>query len=217
MSVTVSGPQTLAELWEQLGRVPLERIRIQPVPGLATTDDVLRLCQGDPKVLCELVDGVLVEKPMGHLESRLAAWLIVLLGRYLDENDVGVVSGADGPHRLKSGVVRLPDVAFTGYDRIPEGVRPDLPIPDWVPNLAVEIISPANTHAETRRKLQEYFEAGVETVWIVQPSTRSVIVFHALDQSTLISEHEHLDGGAVLPGFRLSVAEWFQRAMKISP
>ncbi len=54
--------ETLADLMERLGDVPLHRIRLHPFPGTATVADVLRLCDGEPKCLCELVDGVLVEK-----------------------------------------------------------------------------------------------------------------------------------------------------------
>ncbi len=215
MSVTLSTPETLAELLERLGGVPLDRIRMQPAPGTATPNDVLRLCEGEPKILCELVEGVLVEKPMGHFESRLAFWLIVALGKYLEDNDIGIAAGADGPHRLNSNLVRLPDVAFIGYDRIPEEAQPATPTPDWIPNLAVEIISTSNTDAEMDRKRREYFEAGVQLVWIVDPPTRTVRVFTAVDQFTTVTDGEQLDGGVVLPGFRLSVREWFERATKL--
>ena len=71
MSVTVPPAETLADLLKRLGDIPMVRIRMRPAPGTATADDVLRLCAAEPKRLCELVDGVLVEKPIGHLEARL--------------------------------------------------------------------------------------------------------------------------------------------------
>jgi Uma2 family endonuclease len=215
MSVSLSPPETFAELLERLGGIPLDRIRMQPAPGTATPDDVERLCKGDPKILCELVEGVLVEKPMGHLESRLAFWLIVAFGKYLEANDIGIATGADGPHRLSSGLVRLPDVAFISYDRIPEEAQAATPMPDWIPNLAVEIIRAGNTQAEMDRKRREYFEAGVQVVWIVDPPTRCVRVFTAADQCTVVTEDEQLDGGIILPGFQLSVHDWFERATKL--
>ena len=66
--------ETLADLQRRLGGVPLERIRCQPPPGAATEDDVLR-CLDSGRAICELVDGVLVEKATGFTESRLAAVL----------------------------------------------------------------------------------------------------------------------------------------------
>ncbi len=154
---------------------------------------------------------------MGHLEARLASWLGYLLAKHLTTNDIGIATGADGPHRLEPGQVRFPDVAFISYERIPDDAQNDHPLPDWVPNLAVEIISPGDTGAEMERKRREYFEAGVEFVWMVDPLNRSVQVFTSSDAFTLVTEDEVLNGGTVLPGFRLSVRDWFERATKLHP
>ena len=209
--------ETLADLMEQLGNVPLERIRLHPFPGTATVEDVLRLCDREPKRLCELIDGVLVEKVMGTPESRLAARLLQILQNYLDEHDLGILTGADGPLQILSDQVRFPDVAFIGYDRIPEGADPATPVPDWIPSLAVEILSPNNTKAEMTRKLRDYFEAGVELVWYVDPPTRTVRVYHSPETVTTLTEADDLDGEQLLPGFRLSIRDWFDRASRIRP
>src|SRR3712207_3727837 len=111
------GIETLADLHERLGRVPLSRIRCHPAPGTATEADVLVYPRGE-KRLCELVDGVLVEKPQGYYESLLAAWLIRFLGRFLDAHDPGMVLGADATLRLAPGLVRLPDVSFIAWERL---------------------------------------------------------------------------------------------------
>ena len=209
--------ETLADLMEQLGNVPLERIRLHPFPGTATVEDVLRLCDREPKRLCELVDGVLVEKVMGHQESRLAARLLQLLQNYLDEHDLGIAAGADGPHQILFDQVRFPDVAFIAYDRIPEGADPATPVPDWIPSLAVEVLSAGNTKAEMTRKLRDYFEAGVELVWYVDPSDRTVRVYHSPEAVVTLTEADDLDGEQLLPGFRLSIRDWFDRASRIRP
>ena len=209
--------ETLADLMEQLGNVPLERIRLHPFPGTATVEDVLRLCDREPKRLCELVDGVLVEKVMGHQESRLAARLLQLLQNYLDEHDLGIAAGADGPHQILFDQVRFPDVAFIAYDRIPEGADPATPVPDWIPSLAVEVLSAGNTKAEMARKLRDYFEAGVELVWYVDPSDRTVRVYHSPESVVTLTDADDLDGEQILPGFRLSIRDWFDRASRIRP
>jgi Uma2 family endonuclease len=209
--------ETLADLLDRLGNVPLERIRLHPFPGTGTVDDVIRLCDREPRKLCELVDGVLVEKVMGHQESRLAAWLIFVLQTYLNEFDLGIVSGADGPHQILFDQVRFPDVAFIPYDRIPEGADPATPVPTWIPALAVEVLSPGNTRKEMDRKLRDYFEAGVEIVWYVEPSDRTVRVYHSPDAVVELNESDDLVGEHLLPGFRLSIREWFDRASRLRP
>ena len=208
---------TLADLMDRIGNVPLNRVRLHPSPGTATVEDVLRLCDREPKCLCELVDGVLVEKVMGTPESRLAFRLGQMLQNYLDEHDLGILTGADGPLQILFDQVRFPDVAFIGYDRIPEGADPNTAVPDWIPTIAVEILSPSNTKGEMTRKLQDYFEAGVELVWYVDPPTRTVRVYHSPTDVATLTDQDELDGEQILPGFRLAIGNWFDRALRIRP
>jgi hypothetical protein len=79
----------LAELLERLGSVPLERIRMNPLPGTATEADVLVALEAPRKRICELIDGVLVEKAMGCGESMLATYLIVLLDGFVRPRNLG--------------------------------------------------------------------------------------------------------------------------------
>jgi Uma2 family endonuclease len=208
--------ETLADLLERLGGVPPERIRLHPAPGTATEADLLVDPLGQ-KRNCELVDGVLVEKPMGYYESLLAMILIQWLRNFLDESDLGITLGEAGPLRLAPGLVRLPDVSFISWDRFPNRVLPAQPIPDLAPHLAVEVLSEGNTEAEMERKLREYFAAGVRLVWYVEPETRIVRVYTDPTEVRILREDDTLDGGAVLPGFHLPIRDWFRRAGSRAP
>jgi len=216
MSTTIAaGPtvETLADLLERLGGVSPKRIRVPPAPGTATEADVLARLHGE-KRLCELVDGVLVEKPMGLYESILAGVLIQLIRNFLEEHDLGIVSGEAGTLRLAPGLVRIPDVAFISWERIPNEELPDEPIPALAPDLAVEVLSESNTEAEMERKLREYFGAGARLVWYLDPATRMARVYSSPTDVRLLQEDDTLDGEDVLPGFRLPVREWFERARR---
>jgi Uma2 family endonuclease len=217
ISTDLAQPETLAELMDRLGNVPLDRVRLHPLPGTATVADVLRLCDREPKRLCELIDGVLVEKVMGHEEARLATWLGIHLGKYLEEHDLGIVVGADGPHRIRPEQIRFPDLAFIAYGNIPEEADPHTAVPDWVPTLAVEVISKKNTKAELARKLRDYFEAGVELVWYVDPPTLTVRVYRSPHDFITLTDADTLDGENVLPGFHISIRDWFDRALRVRP
>src|SRR5947209_8508698 len=157
--------ETLADLLDRLGGIPLNRIRFHPYPGTATEADVLAYLEAPRKRLCELIDGVLVEKAMGYSESTLAGFLITLLDAFVRPRNLGLISAPDGTMRLWAGRVRMPDVAFVSWDRIPGGRRPTEPIPDLAPDLAVEILSASNTRAEMEQKRTDYFAAGVRLVW----------------------------------------------------
>src|SRR5438128_1663033 len=86
----------LAELITLLGGVPLERIRTHPAPGTATEADVAATRQAPERRLCELIDGVLVEKAVGARESLLAAILVQLIWNHVEAHGLGIVLGADG-------------------------------------------------------------------------------------------------------------------------
>jgi hypothetical protein len=130
--------ETLADLLDRLGDVPLGRIRLHPPPGTATEADVLARPDGH-KHLCELVDGVLVEEPDRIL--RVAAGRAahrIFLRRYLEDPDRGIVLGEAGTLRLAPGLVHIPDVSFVAWKRLPDRRLPAEPIPRLPPDLAVE-------------------------------------------------------------------------------
>jgi len=203
------GVWTAADLVERFGPIPLDRVRFDPLPGLATEQDVVEIRDHEDR-LYELVDGVLVEKDMGTYESYLAVLIARFLGNFVSQRDLGIVLGADGMMRLAPGLVRIPDVSFLSWERLPGRAIPDQPIADLVPDLAVEVISRGNTREEMQGKLSEYFGAGVRLVWYVYPRPQPEVWVHrAPGQFTVLTAEQVLDGGDVLPGFRLELATLF--------
>lgn len=157
--------------------------------------------------LCELIDGTLVEKPVGYWEGIVAANIIGLLTAFVNPRQLGAVSGADSTLKMKSGRIRLPDVSFVSKDRLPQTLAP---VPSLAPDLAVEVLSESNTAEEMRQKLAEYFQSGTRLAWLVNPATRSVAVYTApAGPASVVSENETLDGGTVLPGLTIRVADMF--------
>jgi Uma2 family endonuclease len=206
--------ETMDDLLERLGGISPRRVLLRPEPGKATEADLLRVLQQTDR-LFELVEGALVEKVMGYDEGLLAADIIRLLGKFLDEHDLGELGGADATMRILPKLVRIPDVSFVSWDKLPGRQRPRQALPDLVPDLAVEVLSEGNTPAEMRRKLREYFLAGVRLVWFVDPDRRTVEVFTAPDAGTVFTEEQTLDGGDVLPGLRLAVRDVFARVPRL--
>jgi Uma2 family endonuclease len=199
---------TIGDLLKRLGNIPPGRVRLHPTPGTATEKDVIKVLDRENRP-CELVEGTLVEKAMGFEESEIAVTIILLLGAFVRWHKLGVVAGPDGTIRLLSGLVRIPDVSFTSWDRLPGRKRPKTPIPHLAPDLVVEVLSKGNTRAEMTRKLKEYFVAGVRSVWIVNAKSRTVQVYTAIDRSVVLAEDQSLDGGTVLPGFVVPVRNLF--------
>jgi Uma2 family endonuclease len=202
---------TLAEILAQLGDVPPERVMGSPFPpGSATEADLLVMSHHPRRRIWELVDGVLVEKAMGIRESLLAMALGSYLRSFVMPRNLGLVSGADGMMRLFPGLVRIPDVAFIAWASIPGRCVPKEPIPELIPDLAVEVLSEGNTDREMSRKRREYFDAGVRLVWMIDPTERTVHTYTATDRYTTLGVGDVLDGGEVLPGFVLALHELFE-------
>jgi Uma2 family endonuclease len=199
---------TVADLLDQLGGIPPERVRMTPWPGTATEKDVIEMDdRGGP--LCELVDGTLVEKTMGVYESWLAVRICYFISSYLEKHNIGIVTGPDGFYKLFPKIVRGPDVTFVRYDRLPDGRVPRDPIPALAPTLPIEVLSRSNTKREMERKLREYFNAGAELVWYIDPETQSATVYTAPDQPQSVGPDGVIEGGAALPGFELPLRRLF--------
>src|SRR5947209_5803203 len=136
---------TLADLLEHLGGIAPARVRFRPAPGTATEEDVLAIRNSPERRLCELVDGVLVEKAAGFRESLLAGALVSRLWNFVRPGKRGIVTGAGGMMRLAPGLVRIPDVAFISWARLPNRRVPTEPIPEVAPDLAAEVLRVGNT------------------------------------------------------------------------
>jgi Uma2 family endonuclease len=209
-TASAQSPETLADVVRRLGGLSLRRIRLRPPPGTATRKDVVKILDRENRP-CELVDGLLVEKVMGVPESALACELIRILGTFVDDNNLGFLTGEGGTLAILPHLVLIPDLSFISWDRTAKRQRPTEAIPDLVPDLAVEVLSKGNTKKEMERKLKEYFLAGTRLVWFVEPRRRTVQVFTSPDESRLLTEEDTLDGGDVLPGLVLPVRQVFAK------
>jgi Uma2 family endonuclease len=163
---------------------------------------------------CELIDGTLVQKATGFLKGILTARVICHLGNFAESNDRGVVFAWNAPFRMTRYLVRSPDVSYVSWDRLPGKMVPAEPIPSLIPELAVEVLSPSNTTSEMLRKRKEFFLAGTQLFWIVDPNKRTVQVYTAPEDSTTLTEADTLTGGDVLPGFTLKLVDLFARVPK---
>ena len=208
MSQTRVPVWTASEVLARFGDIPIARIRTTPPPGEATESDVIELHERHDR-LFELIDGTLVEKAMGWKESELAIIIARLLGNFVSANHLGKVFGPDGMIRLEPEQIRIPDVAFISKQRF--AGRYVAPSAFWEMgcDLAIEVISPSNTRREMERKLSDYFTAGVKAVWLVYLTPREVVVYSSPDSSTTLRGGDALDGGTLLPGFSVPIAQLF--------
>ena len=167
----------------------------------------------EPDGLYEVIDGRVVEKPMGVYEVWLAGEVYDLVNRHVKDNSLGrVVQEMIFDLRPTVDRERRPDVAYISFERWARNRR----VPQtrsWavVPDLAIEIVSPTNTAYEVADKLEEYFRVGVRSVWVVYPPQSKVYAYTSPTEVRVLTVGDELDGGDVLPAFGIPVQKIFEQ------
>jgi Uma2 family endonuclease len=176
-----------------------------------TAEELLRM--PDDGFRYELVRGELRKMtPAGNKHGYLALRIASRLERHVEDNGLGKTYAAETGFKLSSDpdTVRAPDAAFVSRARLEEVGEIEGYWPG-APDLAVEVISPSDTHTEVVEKALAWLEAGCRMVLAVDPSRRTVTVYRALDDIRILTGEadETLDGADVVPGWSLPVAELF--------
>jgi Uma2 family endonuclease len=155
--------------------------------------------------LFEFIGGEIVEVPSNPYSSYLASRFNRRLAAFVEDHNLGWVTGEAGGYRV-SGERYAPDVAYISKARQPELVREGYnPIP---PNLAIEIFSPSDSEKKLRIKLANYLAAGT-VVWVAYPETKEIEIYIPGQPYKVVGIDGTLDGGDVLPGFKLAVRDIF--------
>jgi Uma2 family endonuclease len=174
-----------------------------------TADELLAM--PDDGLCYELVKGELIcMPPPGFVHGVRTLKLTTPLDNHVTANRLGVVCAAETGFLLAQNpdTVRAPDIAFVRRERIEKAGEVK---GYWVgaPDLAVEVTSPGNTIREVEDKVAQWLEAGARMVWVVSSKLRTVTVYRSLTDIVVLTEKDTLDGGDVVPGFQIRVAEIF--------
>jgi len=159
----------------------------------------------------ELIDGAPVEiTPSADESSSIGATIITLLGSFVRPRGLGRLYGADGGFVIfpDRPTVRVPDAAFVRAERAPQG-QARRSFPRLAPDLVVEVLSPSDRASDVVAKLEMYQEAGVPLIWLVDPEQTTITVIASGKLTRVLQSNDTLDGGDVLPGFTVPVAEIF--------
>lgn len=180
---------------------------------LYTVDDVWEIqrqpCNSDKKY--ELIHGDLVEMPPSNYpHGRLAGRIFRYFEDYAESRQLGEASVEVGFYPASDRTILLaPDVAFITAGRLPDSN--DYSFVGFMPDLAVEIVSPSNTRAELNRKATILLDNGTRLVWIVNPMHGTAEVLRSTDEGKIERKIVGIDGilsgEDVLPGFELAVRD----------
>jgi Uma2 family endonuclease len=159
----------------------------------------------------DLLRGELVQMaPAGFDHGTTALRIGACLLDFVEAHKLGAVCSAETGFILARNpdVVLAPDAAFVRADRLPPAAQREGFLP-LAPDLAVEVVSPGDRPGYIRAKIAEYQAAGVPLLWLFNPRQRTVVVYAAGRPPRTLRENDVLDGGDVLPSFRLPLAEIF--------
>lgn len=175
--------------------------------GRITGEELLEMGGVGP---CELVEGRIVPMtPAGGQHGYIESQLSDFLSDFVKKTQRGwVMVGEVGLYvRRDPDTVRGADAVVLSKERAPEG--PPVGFLDVAPELVVEIVSPGNTWLEMRQKIEEYFAIGVDYVWIVEPETKSVLIFSSSTSMQKYEVGDVLAGEGLLEGFEMPVEDVF--------
>jgi Uma2 family endonuclease len=160
---------------------------------------------------CELIDGRIVplsptrpehgetELDLGY---ELEAWVRSSGRGRAFSGDVGIYI------RRNPDTVRAPDLMFISHGRYAQ--RQKGAYLTVAPELIVEVLSPDDRPGGVREKLADYFSAGVDRAWAVDPEAQRILVYRALNDVQEFGAGDILKDEELLPGFRLLLTELFE-------
>jgi Uma2 family endonuclease len=163
----------------------------------------------DPEKSYEIVDGQPEEKAMaGARHGRVVMRLGARLEMHVEQHQLGGIYGPDTTFQIGRNE-RLPDLAFVSAARMPEGSEPE-GIWSIAPDLAIEVVSPNDLWEKVQSKVQEYFAAGVQQVWLVSWQQRTISIYDSPTHVTILTAEDTLTSTALLPDFSCRVSDILQ-------
>jgi Uma2 family endonuclease len=173
-------------------------------------DDFLSLPESDDRY--ELVNGELKPKVSPKFKhSKTQGRLYRLLDDWCEQQQIGRVLPEWGVVLQRSGNdwVPVPDLTYVSYQRLSPEWDEDAPCP-VLPELVIEIISPGQSFGELTEKAEDYLNAEIDRVWVVDPQAQSVTIFRK-DRGFETLRNDQLINDSLLPELELRVAYLFSK------
>jgi Uma2 family endonuclease len=174
--------------------------------GPATIDDLMQ-CPKDGRKY-ELVDGEILVSPTGFRHAEIVNKIVHIVATFLDDFPVGKVLGDNLGIIFPNGNLRSPDVTFVRNEKLPPGKSRE-GFAEFIPDLAVEVLSPHDSPKEVGQKIGEFLEFGVPLVWLVDPARETVTIYRSLSLTEQLGSTDTITAEPVLPGFTCLVSRFF--------
>jgi|SRR5712671_2668169 len=171
-----------------------------------TIDDMYHMPDDGRKY--ELVDGEVVVSAAGPYHGEIVIKIVRIVATFLDDHPIGKIYGDNVGLVFPNGNLRSPDAFFVRTEQLPGGKSP-VTFGEFVPDLAVEVLSPGDSPRRVLQKIGEFIECGVTLVWLVDPRTQTVTAYRSLSQTEVFAVNDTINAKPVLPGFACLVSRFF--------
>lgn len=176
-------------------------------------DDFYSLCLANPDLKLERTEKgeLVVMPPTGGEGGKGEANLIIDLGIWNRQTQLGVVFSSSTGFKLPSGADRSPDAAWvlrSRWEALTPGQRRKFP--PLAPDFVIELRSATDDLEPLQAKMQEYMDNGVRLGWLISPQDRIVEIYRQGQPKQTLEAPSTISGENVLPDFVLDLSRIFE-------
>jgi Uma2 family endonuclease len=174
-----------------------------------TDEQFYQLCQNNRELNFERTakGELIIMPPVGGESGNREADLIIDLGIWNRQTNLGYTFSSSTIFKLPNGADRSPDAAWIRRERW-EALTPEQrrKFPPIAPDFVIELRSATDDLESLRQKMQEYMDAGVQLAWLINPQQQQVEIYRPEQNVEVRNLPTELSGENVLPEFSLNLS-----------
>ncbi|NJR76047.1 MAG: Uma2 family endonuclease [Scytonema sp. CRU_2_7] len=174
-----------------------------------TDEQFYQLCQNNRELQFErtATGELIIMSPVGGESGNREADLIIDLGIWNRQTQLGYTFSSSTTFKLPNGADRSPDAAWIRRERW-EALTPEQrrKFPPIAPDFVIELRSATDDLETLRQKMQEYLDAGVQLGWLINPQQQQVEIYRPSQDVEVRNLPTKLSGENILPGFNLGLS-----------
>lgn len=180
--------------------------------AIFTVDDVNfeLICRNNPEIKFErnAKGELIIMAPTGGDTGRRNFELAYYFASWNRQKKLGVCFDSSTCFKLPSKALRSPDISWIKTERwnslTPEDQAKFSPI---VPDFVLELMSPSDSLRDTREKMLEYMDNGVQLGWLINRKNKQVEIYRQGKEVEILDNPKILSGETILQDFNLDI-EW---------
>lgn len=177
-------------------------LNLKPLANKITVEHFEQLCQLNPELKLETNDQgeLVIMSPTGYETGKNNADLLIQLGIWNRQYQLGIVCDSSTGFILPNGAIRSPDVSWIAQARVAQFSKEEktkfLPL---TPDFALELMSPSDQLKTTQAKVYEYRDNGVKLAWLINPQQQQVEIYRSDKPTEVVNKPSSLSGEDILP------------------